>query len=142
MARAQTGLTWAPTAAGQVVLFGVKSSIIRGEDRGYLVLMAHTAKYRELFHGVEEEPGVTAKPALATKVRIADGDAKGGHRLIPRVLPEDRGTWKMEDGAEPSEKTIILSLKGQEFARFTLLPEYHIEKPSARVQEFVPVDDL
>ncbi len=136
MARNSQGRTWAPTAAGQVVLYGIKSRFDeRGNDRGMLVLMNYTTMYRDLFYGTDK------RPPLSSKVRIADADAKGGARLIPRIAEENRGTWDVEDTEDPKEKTIILKLKdGSEFSRFTLLPQFEMEKRLPRDKPFDPMD--
>lgn len=135
MARNSQGRTWAPTASGQVALYGIKSRFKDGVDRGMLVLTNSTTSYRELFHGTGQWP------AMSSKIRIMDADAKGGARLIPRVLEEDRGTWDVTDTDNPDEKLITLRLKdGTEFAKLVLLPKYWLEKRQPREGVFDPVD--
>jgi hypothetical protein len=142
MARNNRAHTWAPTAAGQIVLYGVQGQTDeRGTDRGYLVIMTEGSSdhFRNLFHGRN------GQKALSTKVRIADQDAAGNYRLIPRVAEEDRGTYTVEPvetpEGEPPELTVVLHLRGQEHYRFTLLPALRMEKRVPRSQEFELVQE-
>lgn len=117
MARRTTGNTWAPTASGQTVLYGVD-----GFDDGFLVLRQATSKGRLLFG------------RMAEYREIQDAAAKGGVRLIPEVAESRRGTWRMEGDAE--EPTIVLLLDGNEVDRFVLKPSGQMEKPAERKREF------
>lgn len=133
MARNTGQQTWAPTAAGQVVLYGVDGCAdADGRDRGYLVIMTPGAQQqlRNLFHGTN---GVEA---LTTPTRISDRDAQGGYRMIPRMLEQNRGTYTAEPIPDSADRTVTLTVRGAEYLRFVLETQYGREKPVARTQGF------
>lgn len=119
MARRDNAQTWAPTASGQTVLYGVQ-----GHDDGFLVLRQSTALGRKLY------------AEMGDYREIADSGAKHGVRLVPYVPESNRGTWRME--GETATPTIVLLRNGAEVDRFVLNPAGQCEVPTERKREFVP----